>query len=896
MQKKPPFAPTGHDHGVLDHLCLDQAQDLGAEVVASVGPAQAAAGDRTEAQVHTLDAGRVDEDLELRPRLGELGDLLGLQLERDVGLGVAVVVDLVVVRAQGGLHDREVGPQDPVVVEAGDVVEGAVDAVLDLVRLGDPGLAVGGEHAAAAGVEPRLEQRDEGSGDVDVLLERVLDVVLGEGRAALAHVLRVGTQHGRLPPGQAGGEDEGVEPVDLVVPLPDGVDAVLEELPATGRQRTVVAQPEVVDERLPLEPDELVGPLVDDLDAHRGQDRQHVGQRHRGPDAVDLQPRFLRPALRHLVEGQVEAAVGRDPLEASQVGCPRARRVVLLVGLGERVGVLAGQQGAVLLAVLRMGGGHEVVAPGAGRLGEASLQVGLVEVADHLAGLGPDDEVQPGEERLADPGGVLQRVAAELGLEDVRDPLAYGGRVAVPRQVDQAGQVAAVGVAAHEEPHLATLAGVEHGLRDRDELVDRGLEQLVARVGLEHVHQRLAGVAQRREPGAVDDLLGLDPDHRDPGQRLGVGGRREQTQETALADDLAVLVEGLDPDVVEVDRTVHGRLGVRLRQHQQGLLACLRADQGRELAERRGHVLVGAQDAEAGAGHGPQGHVVDVGVVVEVLQAVLAVAQEREVGVGQPTQQRLRLGHLLGRQRRRVGVEVVDDVQRLLVHLGPVLDGLADVLEDLGQRPLDLLALIGTGLPADLDVHPRLAGDVVLEVHPVDLLVVAGEDLLELPGDVAAHQDLRVHDHVHLAVLLVELHGHRVDEERHVVGHHLDDRVPTGGPAVLGDGRGEDADVRGALRPVRRDLVLAHRGAVQVHLGALREVLGGDVAVEVPEQVARLAARRPGRALATGGERSGLLDQPVTLGVRGIVQCRRHAASTSAALPGGTSLCRPIRH
>ena len=35
-----------HDHGVLDHLRLDQAEDLGAEVVAPVGPAQAAAGDR----------------------------------------------------------------------------------------------------------------------------------------------------------------------------------------------------------------------------------------------------------------------------------------------------------------------------------------------------------------------------------------------------------------------------------------------------------------------------------------------------------------------------------------------------------------------------------------------------------------------------------------------------------------------------------------------------------------------------------------------------------------------------------------------------------------------------------------------------------------------------------
>ncbi len=881
-----------HDHGVLDHLRLDQAEHLRAEVVAPVGPAQAAAGHRAEPQVHALDPRGVDEDLELGPRLGQVRDRVRLELEGDVGLRQALAVDLVVVRAQGRLDERQVGPQDPVVVEAGDVVEGPVDAVLDLLGLGPPALAVGGDVPVAARVEAGLEQRDQRPGDVDVVLEGVLDVVLGERGAALAHVLRVGAQHRRLPPGHPDGEDEGVEAVDLVVALPHRVDRVLEQLPGVAGQRTVVAQAEVVDVRLALEAVEAVGPLVDHLDAHRGQGREHLRQRHRRPGAEDLEPRLGGTRLRGLVEGQVEAAVDRDALEAAEVDRARPGRVVLLVGLGERVGVLAGQQRAVLLAVLRVGGGHEVVAPRACRLGEPALEVGLVEVADHAAGLGADHEVQPGEQRLADPGGVLQRRAAEPLLEDAGDPLAHGGRVAVAGQVDQAGQVAAVGVAAHEEPHLAALARVEHRLRDRHELLDRGLEQLVAGVGLEHVHERLAGVAQRREPGRVDDLLGLDPDHRDAGQRLRVGRGREQPQEAPLADDLAALVERLDTDVVEVDRPVHGRLGVGLGQHQQRLLAGLGPDQRRQLREGRGHVLVGAQDPEPGAGHGPQRHVVRVVAALDRLEAVLAVAQEREVGVREPAQQRLPLGDLLGRQRRRVGVEVVDDVLRLLVHLRPVLDGLPDVLEHLGQRALGLLAPRRARLAADLDVHPRLAGDVVRQLGPVDGRVVAGEDLLELAGDVAADQDLRVHDHVHLAVLLVELHGHGVHEERHVIGDHLDDRVPAGGPAVLGDGRGEDPDVGGALGAVRRGAVLADRGAVQVHLGALRDVLGGHVAVEVAEQGARGVTGQASRALATRGEGSGLLDQVVPFGVRGPVQRRTHAASTSKCSVDVTSLCR----
>ena len=40
---------TGRDDNrILDHLRLDQPQHLGAEVLAPVGPAQAAAGDRAE--------------------------------------------------------------------------------------------------------------------------------------------------------------------------------------------------------------------------------------------------------------------------------------------------------------------------------------------------------------------------------------------------------------------------------------------------------------------------------------------------------------------------------------------------------------------------------------------------------------------------------------------------------------------------------------------------------------------------------------------------------------------------------------------------------------------------------------------------------------------------------
>ena len=82
----------------------------------------------------------------------------------------------------------------------------------------------------ATRVEARLEQLHQVAGDVDVVAQRVLDVVLRERRAALAHVLGVGAQQRRLAPGQPGREDERVEAVALVVAVPHRRDGVLEQL------------------------------------------------------------------------------------------------------------------------------------------------------------------------------------------------------------------------------------------------------------------------------------------------------------------------------------------------------------------------------------------------------------------------------------------------------------------------------------------------------------------------------------------------------------------------------------------------------------------------------------------------------------------------------------------
>ena len=124
-----------HDHGVLDLLRLDQAEDLGAEILRPVGPADAAARHLAEAQMHALDARRIDEDLVERSRQRQAVELAARELDGDELLRLPVGVDLIEIGADRRLHRVDEAAQDAVLVEAFDLRQRGFD------RGGDLGLA-----------------------------------------------------------------------------------------------------------------------------------------------------------------------------------------------------------------------------------------------------------------------------------------------------------------------------------------------------------------------------------------------------------------------------------------------------------------------------------------------------------------------------------------------------------------------------------------------------------------------------------------------------------------------------------------------------------------------------------------------------------------------------------
>ena len=76
------FRANGDDDGVLDRLGFHQAEDLGAEVLSPIGPADAAAGHLAAAQVDALHARGVDEDLVHGPGFGQPRYFLWVELDR----------------------------------------------------------------------------------------------------------------------------------------------------------------------------------------------------------------------------------------------------------------------------------------------------------------------------------------------------------------------------------------------------------------------------------------------------------------------------------------------------------------------------------------------------------------------------------------------------------------------------------------------------------------------------------------------------------------------------------------------------------------------------------------------------------------------------------------------
>ena len=192
-----------NDHRVLHHLRLHQRQNLGAEILAPVRPADAAARHASTAQVDAFHARAVDEDLDQRTWRRQVVDGAAIDLEGDP------LLLLPVIGAQGAGHGIQEPAQDTVFVERGDLLE--VGREIDW-------------RCPARRIEPFVEGVDQAARYCRIGDQRALHVFLAERQAGLAQILRIGAEHGDLAPGEAGAQHEFVQPIVLQFVRPELVE------------------------------------------------------------------------------------------------------------------------------------------------------------------------------------------------------------------------------------------------------------------------------------------------------------------------------------------------------------------------------------------------------------------------------------------------------------------------------------------------------------------------------------------------------------------------------------------------------------------------------------------------------------------------------------------------
>jgi len=279
--------------------------------------------------------------------------------------------------------------------------------------------------------------------------------------------------------------------------------------------------------------------------------------------------------------------------------------------------------------------------------------------------------VQPRKCRFGDLDLRFEGVAGEFLHQDPLDALTSLRVVAVARHVQQAREEPLIRVAPQQQAHAPALVEVDDAAERAHQFGDARLEQLVPGMALEDVHQCLAIVAHRRDAEMVDDSLHLVAQQRNLARARTVGGRREQADETTFARNPAACVERLHADVVEVGGAMDRRNGIGLGHDERDRFAGLASDfasQQRRLRTRPAGA--GAQQAEAGL---RDRHQAVRGRAA--FEPVLAVAEEREMVVGEPVEERAGLLCLGSRQARHLARHGSGEIAGLLQHGRPVFDG-----------------------------------------------------------------------------------------------------------------------------------------------------------------------------------------------------------------------------
>ena len=221
--------------------------------------------------------------------------------------------------------------------------------------------------------------------------------------------------------------------------------------------------------------------------------------------------------------------------------------------------------------------------------------------------------------------------------------------------------------------------------------------------------------------------------------------------------------------------------------------------------------------------------------VFAVGEGVVAGAKERKIVGRDPLQELNRFGDLVGRQRRRIGLQFGGHFAGARQHRPPILDRDAHVGEDAFEVTDDLGALRLVLQAGDMNVNEAFAVTFAL-ARPLECREPAG--LVALDGED------RVHHQPQIEPAFAQFAEHRIDQERHVVVEDVEHR-----------------DTRRRSQRHQRDLRRARRALQQKRPGLFGDAgkLRRAIALEILRRGAaeKLDQKIPGDVAPARGENGG---------------------------------------
>ena len=607
---------------------------------------------------------------------------------------------------------------------------------------------------------------DQGAGDVAEV----------EAQTNLLEVAGVSTKQRHITPRHGGHQHQTVEAVVLRCAANDIDESALQgvvELLDVDIQAFGIGEGEVVNPELAaISAAQFVRELAQYAQAEVFQNRQHVRQRQWRVGVVQLAVQLLLALGQRLIEAHHQLALSVQAQQVLHIDHRRVRGETFAVTGREPAGELAEHFGALGFAEAFDDQAGVIVLPRTAGLDDFFFQAQRVDLHAVLR-VNLEDKLHPRQYRLGEEGPELAIGGLQALHKHLLDLHTGFGGVHIAWHISQAVAETAVRIAAQEYANLVALLNLHDRHGGVEQLIHRGLEQVVTRQHFQYLSQLFAQVRAAVETGTLLDHRHLAADKRNAPNALGIHRGGVQAHKAAFLDHLALGIQLADRHQIRIRRAVHAAWYGGLGEGQQLRLA--QVGHGFRFDMQ----LIGLEAAAQALGQAQQGLLVidHAAAASAVGNSELFIAEEGEVVVEQPAHEYLDLFQL-GAFNLEFGlIQPGQQFFGLGFHRLEVGDTQAYIAKDFLQILFQGLQFTDVGAAVNLQEHQGFLLHILA-------LSTFGQDFLQLAALVAAHAEHAVLQGVDAVTAAVQLHAHRVDQKRNIAVQNFHGSVG-GLPAVF---------------------------------------------------------------------------------------------------------------